>query len=99
VKTKDIAVTLAWASPNEGEEITLTLPQDSTIRDALVVFSASAQKPIVSDECVVGIWGKVKPVMTRLRDGDRIEIYRALQADPKDARRARHAANPRKIRP
>ena len=38
---------------------------------------------------VYGIWGKVRPLTFSLREGDRIECYRALQADPKAARRAR----------
>jgi putative ubiquitin-RnfH superfamily antitoxin RatB of RatAB toxin-antitoxin module len=35
----------------------------------------------------VGVWGKVRPLDFALRDGDRVELYRPLQADPKDARR------------
>jgi hypothetical protein len=37
----------------------------------------------------LGIFGKVVKDDTPLRDGDRIEIYRPLQADPKEARRRR----------
>jgi putative ubiquitin-RnfH superfamily antitoxin RatB of RatAB toxin-antitoxin module len=36
-----------------------------------------------------GVWGKVRPQHYLLREGDRIEFYRPLQADPKQARRAR----------
>jgi putative ubiquitin-RnfH superfamily antitoxin RatB of RatAB toxin-antitoxin module len=39
--------------------------------------------------CPVGVFGKKKPLETVLRDGDRVEIYRPLVADPKDARRRR----------
>ena len=39
----------------------------------------------------VGIFGKAAPLSTRLHDGDRIEIYRALIADPKEARKKRAA--------
>lgn len=39
----------------------------------------------------VGIYGKKKPLETVLRAHDRIEIYRPLVADPKDARRRRAA--------
>ena len=35
----------------------------------------------------LGIWGQVKPASTPLKDGDRIECYEALRADPKTARR------------
>lgn len=39
----------------------------------------------------VGIFGKVVKHDQRLREGDRIEIYRPLKADPKDRRRERVA--------
>ena len=39
----------------------------------------------------VGIWNKLKPLETALRDRDRIEVYRPLLADPMDARRRRAA--------
>ena len=37
----------------------------------------------------LGIYGKVVPPTTVLRDRDRIEIYRPLRVDPKEARRKR----------
>lgn len=36
-----------------------------------------------------GIWGKLRPPETLLRQDDRIELYRPLIADPKEARRRR----------
>jgi uncharacterized protein len=39
----------------------------------------------------VGIYGRVVPPGTIVRDGDRVEIYRPLVADPKELRRARAA--------
>lgn len=41
--------------------------------------------------CRVGVYGKLKTLDTVLRERDRIEIYRPLQADPKEARRKRAA--------
>ncbi len=35
----------------------------------------------------LGIWGQIKPPSTILNDGDRVECYEALRADPKVARR------------
>ncbi|MDO8305225.1 RnfH family protein [Herminiimonas sp.] len=37
----------------------------------------------------VGVHGKLRPLDAAVREGDRIEIYRPLVADPKDARRRR----------
>ena len=43
----------------------------------------------------VGIFGKLAKLSATLRDGDRIEIYRALIADPKEVRRQRAAEGKR----
>ena len=37
----------------------------------------------------VGIWGRVAALSQAVREGDRVEVYRALQVDPKEARRQR----------
>lgn len=42
------------------------------------------------DELRIGIWGRVRPLDTRLRERDRIEVYRPLTVDPKEARRQRY---------
>jgi putative ubiquitin-RnfH superfamily antitoxin RatB of RatAB toxin-antitoxin module len=39
--------------------------------------------------CKLGIHGKLRPADTVLREGDRVEIYRPLLADPREARRRR----------
>jgi len=38
----------------------------------------------------VGIWGRTRSLDTPLRDMDRVEVYRALKVDPKEARRLRY---------
>jgi uncharacterized protein len=37
-----------------------------------------------------GIWGRKLPLHTLLRERDRVELYRALRVDPKEARRLRY---------
>ena len=39
----------------------------------------------------IGIWGRLRPLGTLLRERDRIEIYRPLTVDPMEARRLRYA--------
>ena len=46
----------------------------------------------------VGIFGRTVSLDTPVRDGDRVEIYRSLIADPKDARRTRAGRSPRRSR-
>ncbi len=49
------------------------------------------------DQCRIGIWGRVRPLATPLRDRDRIEVYRPLTVDPKEARRLRYAKRGERI--
>ncbi len=85
-----IAVTIAYASASAAEEQRLVLPDTATLADALDRVRADAGfGAAIAGASAFGVWGKVRPLETRLREGDRVEIYRALQADPKDARRAR----------
>lgn len=45
----------------------------------------------------IGIWGRVRPLSTVLRERDRIEVYRPLTVDPKEARRQRYAKRGERI--
>lgn len=83
----EIHVQVCYPLPGAPRLLDLTLAQGSTVRDALL---ASGLLPgDQADAQPVGIFGKKKSVDTLLRDGDRVEIYRPLLADPKDARRRR----------
>jgi putative ubiquitin-RnfH superfamily antitoxin RatB of RatAB toxin-antitoxin module len=42
----------------------------------------------------VGIWSRAASLETALREGDRVELYRDLKADPKDMRRRRARLKP-----
>lgn len=64
----------------------LRLPDGATVADAL---AALAVQP--AEDMGIGIWGRPVGRSQVLADGDRIEFYRALQCDPKAARRARVA--------
>lgn len=62
--------------------VALELEEGATVRAAL---AASGRAPGEA----VGIHGRRVSLDTPLADGDRVEIYRPLQADPKQARRKR----------
>jgi putative ubiquitin-RnfH superfamily antitoxin RatB of RatAB toxin-antitoxin module len=66
----------------------LTLAEGSTLHDALRASDIDVPGLDLAT-CPVGIFGKKKTPDTVLREGDRVEIYRPLVADPKDARRRR----------
>lgn len=79
-------ITLVRAWPDRHEERPLDLANAATLEDAL-----HASGWDVPADAPVGIWGKVQARDKPLRDGDRVEIYRPLVADPKTARRKRAA--------
>ena len=84
-----IAVTVVSSpAPGEVQQRDLKLPLGACIRDALMnsgLTTGGAGEP-----WKVGVWGQLRPLDHVLRDRDRIEIYRPLRVDPKDARRLRH---------
>lgn len=85
-----IEVCHAPAPPQPVVLLTLAVPAGTTLRNAVMRSGILEQLPGVDPEqCKCGIWGKLKPPDTLLRDRDRIELYRPLIADPKEARRRR----------
>ncbi|MDZ7811944.1 MAG: RnfH family protein [Ideonella sp.] len=77
--------------PREVEEVSLQLPLGSTVAQAVVASGLLAKHGLALDEhLVVGVWMKLKPLDTVLRQDDRVEIYRPLKVDPKEARRQRY---------
>jgi putative ubiquitin-RnfH superfamily antitoxin RatB of RatAB toxin-antitoxin module len=75
-----VDVVRAW--PGRLELCALELDQGATVRSALA--AAGMQAPHGA-----GIHGRRVALDTRLTDGDRVEIYRPLRANPKEARRQR----------
>ena len=68
----------------------MTLTDAATVRDALVAARTAADPGLeVPWEADVGIFGELCDRGAVPRDGDRIEIYRPLKADPKESRRER----------
>lgn len=94
-----IFVEVVYALPGRQHLIALQVEEGCTVL-AAAQRSGIAQAFAESDgnnrdidwgAIVLGIFGKIveQPAQTLLREGDRIEIYRPLIADPKAARRQR----------
>ncbi|MEO3691142.1 RnfH family protein [Roseateles paludis] len=86
-------VELVW-SPAAGryQQRWLDLAEGSTLAQALQTcpdLLADMAQPL--EALQVGVWGRQRPLDTPLRDRDRIEVYRPLTVDPKEARRLRYA--------
>lgn len=84
-------VTLLYApAPREVVEATLDAPQGCTLEQALEQAGWLARFPdILAEPLALGIWGRKAERTQLLREGDRVEVLRALRVDPKVARRER----------
>jgi putative ubiquitin-RnfH superfamily antitoxin RatB of RatAB toxin-antitoxin module len=92
-----LRVGVVVALPDRQEVVELELPSGSRVSDALA--APAAQHLLTGLDLAtldVGIWSRPCSPATPLRDGDRVEIYRPLQADPKEMRRARAGVSPSK---
>ncbi len=77
-------------SAREVKEVSLQLPSGSRLFEALRESALLVGLPDAEiDTLQTGVWGRKTPPDQVLRDGDRVEIYRALKVDPKVARRER----------
>ena len=89
-----LSISVAY-SPRAGEvdEVSLHLEPGATVADALRASGLQARYPDVAlDALPVGIWGSFCERSDALRDHDRVEVYRPLLVDPKEARRRRQQA-------
>ena len=85
----NVEVVCAW--PHRVWSVRLALPLGSTLGDALDAARCREEIPGLGEPVKAGIHGRVVPATHELVDGDRVELYRPLLADPKDARRRRAA--------
>jgi len=77
-----LRIEVVRARPERQETVALELEQGATVRAALRAAGMPLDQP-------VGIYGRRVALDARLADGDRVEIYRPLRAEPQDARRQR----------
>jgi uncharacterized protein len=90
-------------SPQAGqiECVAVQLPPGSLLGDALAASGIIAHHQLAGQVLGTGVWGKAKGLEHPLQDRDRVEIYRELVVDPKEARRLRYQreAKARKVLP
>jgi len=84
-----IAVEIAYADPERQLLRKVEIAANSTVADALGASAIAAELPAGFEPAGYGIFSRIASLQTRLKDGDRVEIYRPLRADPKEARRRR----------
>ncbi|UYZ84597.1 RnfH family protein [Entomomonas sp. E2T0] len=89
---KLIKVEIAYALPDQQTLLAISVAEGTTVKQG-VELSGILQQYAELDlqNNAVGIFGKrvLRIDQQELQEGDRIEIYRPLQADPKEVRRRR----------
>ncbi|HWP18882.1 MAG TPA: RnfH family protein [Burkholderiaceae bacterium] len=77
--------------PGQVDHVELELAEGATVLHALRASGLLMRHPQIDlGTQAVGVWGRVQPLNTPLRDRDRVEVYRPLVVDPKEARRLRY---------
>lgn len=85
---------VVWAEAGRALQVAVDLEDDATVADVIEeARRRCGDESVPWQSATVGIFGEPCAREARPRDGDRIELYRALRTDPKAARRSR--ARPR----
>jgi putative ubiquitin-RnfH superfamily antitoxin RatB of RatAB toxin-antitoxin module len=88
VEESDLRVSVVYAGETTVDRATLLLPRNSTVKDAVERSGVLQQQPQLSlSSLLLGIYGRRVTLDTMLQNDDRVEIYRTLIIDPKEARR------------
>jgi putative ubiquitin-RnfH superfamily antitoxin RatB of RatAB toxin-antitoxin module len=83
-------VEVVYALARGHDAVTVRLPPRATIGQAIIASGILERHPEIDlARCKAGVFGKIRRLDERIAHGDRIEIYRPLAADPKEARRQR----------
>jgi hypothetical protein len=89
-----IPVEVAYALPEQQWVVALNVPEGTTLYEAAVLSRLVEKAPGLDlDAADMGVFGKVEkqPKARVLKAGERVEIFRPLLTDPKEARKARAA--------
>lgn len=85
-----IPIIVCYATSIRQIEISLQVTEDCTIEQAIFKSGLLEEFPEIDLYlCVVGICGKIAALSNQVHAHDRVEIYRPLVIDPKEARRLR----------
>ena len=83
-------VTVVYASADASHVLHVELEPGATIEQAINASGLLSRAPELRRGALdVGIWNRAARLEAVVREGDRIEVYRPLTVDPKEARRIR----------
>ncbi len=85
-------VEVAYALPNKQTLLSFEVDNGTTLHQAIEISGILDTYPQIDlNKDKTGIFGKIAKLDTKLREKDRVEIYRPLIADPKKVRKERAA--------
>jgi putative ubiquitin-RnfH superfamily antitoxin RatB of RatAB toxin-antitoxin module len=74
---------VAYSEPAQQLWLRIEVPEDATVQQAIEQSGILNKFPDIDlSNCKLGIFGKVTELDAALKPGDRVEIYRAITADP-----------------
>ena len=82
-------VEVAYARPDKQQILEISVPEGTTALEAVRLSGITSVFPEIEPESInMGVFGKVikSPDSHALQEGDRVELYRPLKIDPKQAR-------------
>lgn len=81
-------VSLAYTNNRKNVWIKLDVPESTTVKDVIVTSGILDQFPDIDlDQQKVGIFGKITRLDALVEEGNRVEIYRPITADPDSVER------------
>ncbi|MBT4882821.1 MAG: RnfH family protein [Glaciecola sp.] len=85
-----INIEVVYGTPEKQLILEVLVDSNATVEQTIEISGMSQHFPEIDlSENKVGIWNRTCKLTDTLKDGDRIEIYRPLIADPKEVRRMR----------
>ena len=90
--TESINIEIVYAVPGETTVIPVVVRRGTTVGEAIQASGIGHMIPDIDLESrKIGVFNQIVSLHDSVSDGDRIEIYRPLIADPKEVRRKRAA--------
>ena len=80
-------MSVAYAERDRQTVIELVVPDGTTAAEAVERSGIRTRHAGIPAEAPLGVYGRLVPPGAVLEDGDRVELYRGLPADPKEQRR------------
>jgi len=83
-------VTVVYARPDAEHVLAVELAGGATVGQAIAASGLLSLEPeLARAPLEAGLWNRAVALDTAVREGDRIEVYRPLTLEPKEARRLR----------